>query len=120
MGVWLHFRLERCKHLIFVGWIFHETLIEAILMASSYRMDIPCPNVSSRSWVVVSVRSTGQANTAPLRVSKKSLIWHGNPDPLRIPGFHHHIDQRLISSMMCVCTLTSRSREALNEGYVDV
>ena len=28
---------------------------------------LPCPNVSSRSWNVVSVRSTGQANTAPLK-----------------------------------------------------
>ena len=54
-----------------LGWIFHETLIEAILMASSYRMDIPCPNVSSRSWDVVSVRSTGQANTAPLKGEQK-------------------------------------------------
>ena len=70
-------RLERCKHLTFEGWIFHETLIEAILMASSYRMDIPCHNVSSRSWNVVSVRSTGQANTAPLKGEQKfaDLAW---------------------------------------------
>ena len=77
MGVWLHFCLEHCKHLTFEGWIFHETLIEAILMASSYRMDIPCHNVSSRSWNVVSVRSTDQANTAPLKGEQKfaDLAW---------------------------------------------
>ena len=74
MGVWLHLCLERCKHLTFEGWIFHETLIEAILMASSYRMDIPCLNLSSRSWDVVSVRSTGQA---PLKGEQKfaDLAW---------------------------------------------
>ena len=65
------FRLE---HLTFEGWIFHETLIEGILMASSYRMDIPCPNVSSRSWNVVSVRSTDQANTAPLKGEQKFAV----------------------------------------------
>ena len=59
------------KHLTIESWIFHETLIEVILMASSYRMDIPCPNLSFRSWNIVAVSSSGQENTAPLKGEQK-------------------------------------------------
>ena len=59
------------KHLTIESWIFHETLIEAILMASLYRMDIACPNLSSKSWNIVPVSSTDHANTAPLKGEQK-------------------------------------------------
>ena len=111
------------KHLTIESWIFHKTLIEAILMAFLYRMDIACPNLSSKSWNIVAVSSTGHANTAPLKGEQKfvDLVWLLSEIQIRYKCQVSTLPRPttyLFNDIVCTRQIAhALNYEALNVGY---